>query len=385
MNPESTRPTRSRMPDTDPPSGPKRRYGGLVWLLIGAFLLAIVVNSGLIYTVVRDLTANYTGAGLNPFRPSGSGGQTTPPPPGEPTPTLSLDVTPQPWDGKSRVTVLVLGLDFRDWEAGLGAPRTDSMMLLTIDPITRTAGMLSIPRDLWVEIPGFRHQRINTAYPSGEINRLPGGGPGLAMRTVEEVVGVPIQYYAVIEFSTFERMIDEIGGIDVYVPQTIKISPIGRLSFWLEGGKGHHLDGAEALAYARVRKGSGSGGDFGRAERQQQVALAIIDRVVGFDMLPTLLRTAPTLYQELSSGVRTNLSLQEIVSLGVLAMRIPRENIRKGVIGPPNMVGFHTTEDGAQVLRPVYDQIRILRDQIFVDTSAIVLPVSELEAATPAP
>ncbi len=74
------------------------------------------------------------------------------------------------------------------------------------------AGMLSIPRDLWVEIPGFGFNRINTAYTYGESNRLPGGGPGLAVKTVESVIGVPIQYYAVIDFSAFERMIDEIGG-----------------------------------------------------------------------------------------------------------------------------------------------------------------------------
>ncbi len=332
-------------------------------------MVAILVNGVILFTIVRDATASWTGTGLNPFR--AIGGRTTPgqpPPPGAPTPTLELNVMPEPWDGSSRVTVLVMGLDFRDWQAGLGAPRSDTMMLLTLDPITRKAGMLSIPRDLWVEIPGFSHQRINTAYASGEGNRLPGGGPALAMRTVEEVIGVPIHYYAVIEFSTFERMIDEIGGIDVAVKERVKISPIGRTSRWLEA-KPYHLDGPEALAYARVRKGGG--GDFRRAERQQQVAMAIIDRVVGFDMIPTLVAKAPALYQELSSGIRTNMTLQEMVSLGVLALQIPPEDIRRGVIGPPNMVGFHTTETGAQVLRPVPDQIRILRDQIFVETSAV--------------
>jgi LCP family protein required for cell wall assembly len=233
------------------------------------------------------------------------------------------EVTPIPWDGSTRVTILLLGLDYRDWEAGLGAPRSDSMILLSVDPLTKQVSMLSIPRDLWVEIPGFTHNRINTAYASGEGNRLPGGGPALAMRAAEALVGVPIQYYAVIDFSTFERMIDEIGGIDVLVMERIKIAPIGRLAQWLDP-KAYHLDGAQALAYARVRKATG--GDFGRAERQQQVAMAILDRVTGFDMIPTLVAKAPTLYQELSTGC---------------AQHDPERDDRPGLDGPGYLFGKH--------------------------------------------
>jgi LCP family protein required for cell wall assembly len=242
------------------------------------------------------------------------------------------------------------------------------MFLVTIDPITQQAGMLSVPRDLWVEIPNFGHNRINTAYMFGEAYNLPGGGPGLAMQAVENLLGVPIQFYAVVEFHTFEKLIDEIGGIDVEVKERIKIAPIGRDAFWLDP-KPYHLDGPEALAYARVRKYGG--GDFGRAQRQQQVALAVIDRVVGFDMIPMLVTKAPSLYQELAEGIRTNMTLEEMISIGWLAIQIPRENIRQGVIGPPKMVGYYTRPDGAQVLRAVPDQIRVLRDYIFVETSSI--------------
>jgi len=336
-------------------------------LITVAFLAAGLISGGVAHVVTRDLVASWTGLGLNPFRPQDQGLPGSTAGPGA-TPTLNLAVTPQPWAGSERVTILVMGLDFRDWVAGEGSPRTDSMMLVTFDPLTRQAGMLSIPRDLWVEIPGFGHNRINTAYLFGEASRLPGGGPGLAMQTVEDLIGVPIQYFAVIEFSTFERMIDEIGGIDVLVRERMKISPIGRQSFWLEA-KPYHLDGAEALAYARVRKGAGD--DFGRAERQQQVAEAIMDRVVGFEMIPTLVARAPALYQELSSGIRTNMTLEQMVSIGWSALQIPRSSIHKGVIAPPNMVGFHILPDGANVLRPVPDQIRILRDQIFTNTGGL--------------
>jgi LCP family protein required for cell wall assembly len=346
------------------------RFEWVVRGLVVGFALAMLVVGALFYGVVRDLTAGWTGTGITPFRPVARGTQTAAsglPPEAGPTQILP-EVTPIPWDGSTRVTILLMGLDYRDWEAGVGAPRSDSMILLSVDPITKQVSMLSIPRDLWVEIPGFSHNRINTAYSSGEANRLPGGGPALAMRTVEAVVGVPIQYYAVIDFATFERMIDEIGGIDVLVTERIKISPIGRLSRWLEP-KAYHLDGPDALAYARVRKAAG--GDFGRAARQQQVAMAILDRVTGFDMIPTLVAKAPTLYQQLSSGVRTNMTLNEMIALAWMARDISSEHIHRGVIGPPNMVGFYTRPDGAQVLRAVPDQIRLLRDQLFADTSAI--------------
>jgi hypothetical protein len=111
------------------------------------------------------------------------------------------------WDGSSRVTLLFIGLDERDWETGQGAPRSDTMILFTIDPVSKTAGMLSIPRDMWVNIPGFGYSRINTAYSSGEGAKLPGGGPGLAVKTVEQFIGVPIQYYAQVDFKAFEEAI----------------------------------------------------------------------------------------------------------------------------------------------------------------------------------
>lgn len=352
-----------------------------VWVLAVAFMLTVCAAGYLVHSTVREAVAAGMSFGRGGFQPAVTPGTPGAEPDVEPTPTLvPLDPTPNPWDGSSRVTILLMGLDFRDWQRDAGAPRSDTMMVVTIDPLTRTAGMVSVPRDLWIEIPGYDHGRINTAYSLGERYRLPGGGPGLAVKAVESVLGVPINYYAVVEFSTFERLIDEIGGIDVLVKQRIKISPIGRTSFWLDP-KAHHLDGAEALAYARVRKNAG--GDFGRAERQQQVAFAVLDKVTGFDMVPTLIRKAPRLYQEISSGIRTNMTLQEMVSLGYLALQIPKEEIRQGVIAPPDMVGFYTTETGAQVLRPVPEAIREMRDRIFIETSAVgarpeeILPETE--------
>lgn len=285
-----------------------------MWALGGAFLVMAVISAALVFSTVRGIASAWTGVGL----PAIFGSQNDEPVEvgegtSEPIEALELVDDRPSWNGVDRINILLLGLDFRDWQSGDGPPRTDTMMLVTIDPIAETAGMLSIPRDLWVEIPGFEHNRINTAYFLGEANRLPGGGPALAMATVENLLGVDVNYYALLEFQTFERMIDELGSVDVLVPEEMKISPIGEQSFWLEA-KPYHFDGAETLAYARARKTEG--GDFDRAARQQQVVMAVRDTIFELDSIPTLLAKAPILYSELASGIHTNLNFDEMVSLG---------------------------------------------------------------------
>lgn len=341
----------------------------VLWTLVAAFSLAAVLSAVLVYSTVRGLAASWNVSGLPLFGLSSQPNSDSTPLPGV-APTLPvISDAPVPWNGTDRVTILVMGLDFRDWESGDGPPRTDSMMLVSVDPVSHTIGMLSIPRDLWVEIPGgFGHNRINTAYFLGESYNLPGGGPELAMQTVEDMLGLPVQYYAVIEFQTFEELVDEIGGIDILVEERMKISAIGRPSRWLRP-KAYHLNGPDTLAYARARKTEG--GDFDRAERQQRVALAIRDRIFYSNMTPRLLAKAPVLYQELASGVHTNLTLNQMIGLGLLLIQIPVEGIHRGVIAPPDMVTLEILPTGADVLKPIPDQIRILRDEIFTSTGAI--------------
>lgn len=343
----------------------------VIRILSGAFLVAALFSVYLVYSAVRDLASAWSGTGLPSFNISGSGGGNTAEPGVTPAVVL-LDELPEPWNGTERVTILLMGLDFRDWQRGEGPPRTDSMMLITLDPISKTAGMLSIPRDLWVEIPAYGHGRINTAYFIGERDRLPGGGPALALKTVEKFIGVPIQYYMQIDFGAFVQMVDEIGGVEVEVPQYIKIDPIGPdNTVRLEAGT-YTFNGELALAYARSRKSEG--GDFDRAKRQQQVAIAIRDKVLNPGMVPTLVAKAPALYDDLASGIRTNLSLDEMIGLGLLALQVDKENIARGVIAPPTNVTLETVQYGgeeAEVLKPVPDQIRLLRDEIFTSTGAI--------------
>lgn len=283
-------------------------------------------------------------------------------------PTVFSGPTPDPWDGASRISILVMGLDYRDWEEGEGPPRTDTMILLTIDPLTMSGGMLNIPRDLWVTIPGgFGYGKINTAYRLGEASQVPGGGPALAMDTVENFLGVPINYYALIDFYAFEQFIDELGGIDVDVPAEIKVDPIGKHNTVVLDPGRQLLDGPVALAYARARYTEG--GDFDRAQRQQQVILAIRDRALSLNP-GELITKAPNLYNELAAGIHTNMSLEDAIKLAWLAIDIPLEDIQRGSIAPPEYVLLRKSPDGSQdILKPVPDKIRLLRDEIFASSN----------------
>lgn len=284
---------------------------------------------------------------------------------------------PKAWDGANRVTILVMGLDFRDWE-DQGPSRTDTMILLTMDVANNTAGIMSLPRDLWVNIPGYGYGKINTAYYLGEAYDDPGGGPGLAIATVEDFLGVPINYYAQIDFSAFERLIDEIDGIEIDVPQEILVDPIGPgNTVLLEAGL-QILDGPTALAYARNRDTAGS--DFDRAQRQQQVIMAIRKRILSLDMLSTLASKASTLYDELSSGVHSNLSLQEIIQLAWFASQVSADNITRRTINS-EQVTFSYSPDGLDILIPDTDAVRQLRDEVFSQNSSVG-PAGEIEGVT---
>lgn len=273
---------------------------------------------------------------------------------------------PEAWDGAERVTILVMGLDYRDVEAG-GPSRSDTMILLSVDPVAKTAGILSVPRDLWAVIPGFTPNKINTAYYFGELYKIPGGGPELAMRTVEQTVGVPIDYYAVIDFNAFVRFIDLIGGVKVDVPSAITVDPIGADTQPKNLKPGvQTLPGAVALAYARERHTEG--GDFARSARQQQVILGIRNRILEFNLLPGLIANSAQLYAELSAGIKTNLSLDDAIQLAVLATQISSEDIRQGVIGQEHVV-FGRSPDNLSILIPMPDKIRELRDEVFTGNS----------------
>lgn len=278
-------------------------------------------------------------------------------PTAEPPPLVAL---PDPWDGKSRVNLLVIGIDARSPDAT--APLSDTMILFTFDPVSNTAGMLSIPRDMWVKIPGGDYGKINTAFSIGESLKLPGGGPALAAETVENFLGVPIHYYAQIDFGAFISFIDHIAGVKLTIEEPIDLAFVDTGDFVsLEPGR-YTLNGSYALAFVRNR--DGGNGDIDRAERQQQVILAIRDRLVEFNMLPQLIAKSDEIYSDISKGLKTNLDFNQALSLARRVLEIDRSSIQHFVIDN-NYVNYSTSPNGLSILRPIPDKIRELRDQVF--------------------
>ncbi|MFQ6014621.1 MAG: LCP family protein [Anaerolineae bacterium] len=272
---------------------------------------------------------------------------------------------------KERINILLLGIDQRRGEEG--AFRTDTMIVVSVDPLKKTAAMLSIPRDLYVDIPGFGENRINVANFLGETSNYPGGGPTLAKETVQYNLGIPIHYYILINFDGFRRVVDILGGITVDVEEAIDDyqypdENYGYQHIYIPAGL-QMMDGETALRYARSRHG---GTDFERARRQQKVLLAIRDRALSLDIIPKI----PALWAAREDMVRTDLQLDEIISLAQLGRELEAENIKSGVIDDSMTEIYIVPETGANVLWPNRDKIGELVKELFSDEPATVLVAS---------
>jgi LCP family protein required for cell wall assembly len=350
----------------------------LMIILGGAFLVAALVTAFFAFRFVKEFISTQDIIDL-PGEPvtsgeggqDGSGGQGSSDSSGNPDsgPAAAPEIPAVEWDGVSRVNILVMGLDYRDWEAGETASRTDSMMVLTIEPEEKTAGLLSIPRDMWVNVPGFGQYKINNAYFLGEINHLPGGGPALATQTVEEFLGIDVHYYAQIDFNTFVQFVDYMGGVKIDIPERIKlIRPGGAPPIRLDAGI-YNLSGELALAYARSR--STGDGDFDRALRQQQLIIALRDQFLRPDVQRLIFSNPQGVWDIFSGGIRTNIPFGDAFNLGILALDLDTSNIVQRVISPPEYVTFATSPDGLEILKPITNQIRILRDELFSSNTLV--------------
>ncbi len=282
------------------------------------------------------------------------------------------------WKGKDRINILLLGVDQRDEEKALGLPtRSDTMIVVSIDPVQKTATMISFPRDLWVTIPGFGEERINVAYPTGEMRRVEGGGPGLVARTLDANFGLKVQYHAIVDFHGFEEIVNTVGGIVVDVPRPIKddtypTADYGVERIYFQAGP-QLMNGNTALKYARTRHADS---DFGRMARQQQVLLAIRDRALRLNMLPRL----PTLLDQGLKSVQTNLSPTELLSLGRLASDIDTSAL--GTLQVDNHLVRPTVGyAGAAILIPKKDEIRRAIQRAMADPR-LIKEAAKIETAT---
>jgi len=250
--------------------------------------------------------------------------------------------------------ILLLGTDQRE----LGAVgRTDTIMVLAIDAPNHRAALISFPRDIYLAIPGIGYSRINTAFGFGE-ERQPGGGLPLLMSTIERNFGIPIDSYVRIDFSGFEDVIDALGGVDVTVDCPLDDELIYRYfeTYTLEPGV-HHMNGQQALYYARSRKTTS---DFDRARRQQRVLLAVRDRVLDANLLPRV----PALWLAMRDVVDTNLKPGDIADLAKMGATFSGRDLTGMVIRYP-LVTDWTTPQGGMVQLPDLPGINAALDRIW--------------------
>ncbi len=267
-----------------------------------------------------------------PFTPTPEG---TPvvvvPGPGTPTPTplFAADLPPDV------VNVVLLGVDLRK----PGQPwRTDTILLVSIDRWNRTVSLLSIPRDLWVYMPGVGYGRINTADFWGQYKKLEGGGPELLKQTIKHNLGIEVHRYARVDFKGFISIIDTLGGIRVDVDCPIRDPVTG---FEIEPGV-QHMDGKTALKYVQSRYTTS---DLDRARRQQKVLRAIFEKVLSLNLLPNI----PHLWKAITETVKTDLSLVEVITLAYFGARLRPEHLRARMLSYPAVRSW-LGPGGAQVL-----------------------------------
>ena len=244
-------------------------------------------------------------------------------------------------------TMLVIGTDGGRAPGRGDANRSDSLMLVHLDPETQRISYLSIPRDLQVEVPGVGTSKINAA------NQI--GGPALTLATVKTLTGLPIDHVVVVDFDGFRELIDAIGGIEVDVPKRILSNPFdcpykpARCREW-EGwrfDKGtQHMDGQRALVYSRIRTNQldPSDTDISRGTRQQAVASAVGDEIASFG---TFLRL-PFMGDELAAPLATDLSAWELAQLGWVRFRSGGRSVRCRLGGEPSSLGGESVLLGSE-------------------------------------
>lgn len=268
----------------------------------------------------------------------------------------------EPASDNRRITFLLLGVDQRPDDPS--PPRTDNMIVVTVDPETSQVGMISLPRDLFVPIPEYQYSgKINTAYYLGEVNKYPGGGGALAKKTVSEFLGYPVDYYVKINFDGFIEAIDAIGGVDVVVAKTIHDEEYptidyGVETFHIDAGP-QHLDGATALKYVRTRHADD---DFQRSKRQQQVLLAVKDKLIENKLL-TPVRLVELL-RVVSASVDYDIPATRLPNLLALASRIQLDQVEQLVIDT-RYAQIDANSKFGWILVPNREKLRPAVDQIF--------------------
>lgn len=316
----------------------RRRSGRARWVIIGglAVLLALGAGLGVYLSPILALIGQREDAAATQVA-------ATPPP---------------PLDSSHRINILLLGSD-NDQKFKPDAVLTQTMIVVSVDPAHHQVVLLSIPRDLWVEIPGHPTAKIMSAYAWG--------GTALARQTIEARLKIPIHYYAWVGLNGLVKVIDRLGGVDIDVlhpvlddeyPNDLEGDPYRTKRLYLAPGP-QHLDGTRALEYVRSRHGDLQS-DFGRSARQQQVLLALEQRTSAINMASEL----PALGRDLQGHLRTDLDLLRVTQLMIFARGLKSEDVHQVFMYQPLTQGT-VLANGEDVLIPNWRAIHAQLRQIF--------------------
>lgn len=273
-------------------------------------------------------------------------------------------------EGDGRINILLMGMG---GESHPGGTLTDTIIVMSIDPKAKTMAMLSIPRDLYVPVPGTKYsKKINEIYSTGE-ERKKGDGPILAKETVSKILDLPIHYYLTVDFYAFKKIIDEIGGVDVLVDKDLydPLYPADDMvryqTFKIKAGQ-QHLDGATALKFARSRETTS---DFDRAARQQKVITAAREKIlkVGFLANPKKILDMVNI---LGDHARTDFSPKEIYALSTIISELDMgKTVSKVLTNGTDGELVSDSSTGTYTLRPIggtWEKIQRIAHEIFTDS-----------------
>jgi LCP family protein required for cell wall assembly len=270
-------------------------------------------------------------------------------------------------EGDGRVNILLIGIGGDNHDGGQLA---DTIIVASIDPFNHEVAMLSVPRDLWVDIPGQWTTKINAAHALGEESNFredgyPNGGPGLLQKTVEQTLDIPIHYYVRVDFDGFASAVDAVGSINIDVPEEVCDFTIAwQFNFSCIKAGRQEFNSNKALFYARTR--ASTRGDFDRGERQRLIIIALQEKVLSLDTFSNPFKIS-SLLETAGNHVKTNLQLGEMLRIYELGGEIGQDKIVSS-----GLDSYVTTANrgGASVVVPIatgFSEIQRYVRSIFID------------------